>query len=289
MPASRATRYIAALATPARFDFSLAGADGGPLCGEVRTAGGARSTIVLCHGFKGFKDWGFFPIAVDRLARAGFGIVSFNFSGSGVGRGGQAFNEPERFRHNTYSREVRDLDVVLAELERGTLGVSATTIGLLGHSMGGGVAVLQAARDKRVRALVTWAATARFGRLWHADQIAEWRRTGTLEIVNQRTGERLPLATDMLDDLEQNAAHLDVLAAAGAIHVPWLIIHGSEDEAVPASDAQDLAARAPGARLLLIEGALHTFGITHPWRGSTPEFDRVLEASVDWFSRTLIP
>jgi pimeloyl-ACP methyl ester carboxylesterase len=288
MPASRATRYIAALATPTRFDFSLAGADGGPLCGEVRTADGARPTIVLCHGFKGFKDWGFFPITIDRLARAGFAVVSFNFSGSGVGPGGQIFNEPERFRHNTYSREIRDLDVVLAELERGALGVRPTTIGLLGHSMGGGVAVLQAGRDNRVRSLVTWAATARFGRLWNADQIAEWRRTGTLEIVNQRTGEGLPLSTDILDDLEQNAARLNVLTAAGAIHAPWLIIHGSGDESVPASDARDLAARAPDARLLLIEGALHTFGITHPWSGSTPGFDRVLEASVDWFSRTLI-
>jgi pimeloyl-ACP methyl ester carboxylesterase len=222
------------------------------------------------------------------LARAGFAVVSFNFSGSGVGAGGQAFDEPERFRHNTYSREVRDLEAVLTELMRGTLGAQPTTIGLLGHSMGGGVAVLQAGRDDRVRALVTWAATARFGRLWRADQVAEWRRTGTLDVVNQRTGDRLPLATDILDDLERNATRLDVLAAAGAVHVPWLIIHGSADESVPASDAQDLAARAPDARLLLIEGAPHTFGIMHPWSGSTPEFDRVLEASVDWFSRNLI-
>jgi pimeloyl-ACP methyl ester carboxylesterase len=97
----------------------------------------------------------------------------------------------------------------------------------------------------------------------------------------------LPLSTDILDDLDRNGRRLDVLAAAGAIHIPWLIIHGSGDESVPASDAKDLAARAPDARLVLIAGALHTFGIKHPWSGSTTEFDRVLEASVDWFSRNL--
>ena len=41
------------------------------------------------HGFKGFKDWGFFPHLADRLARAGLVAVSFNFSGSGVGPDGE--------------------------------------------------------------------------------------------------------------------------------------------------------------------------------------------------------
>ena len=44
-------------------------------------------------------------------------------------------------------------------LAGGELGVAPpTTVGLVGHSRGGGVAVLQAARDPRVQALVTWAA-----------------------------------------------------------------------------------------------------------------------------------
>ena len=29
-----------------------------------------RTAIVVAHGFKGFKDWGFFPLLSDRLARA---------------------------------------------------------------------------------------------------------------------------------------------------------------------------------------------------------------------------
>ncbi|MGE5145049.1 MAG: alpha/beta hydrolase family protein, partial [Acidobacteriota bacterium] len=117
----------------------------------------------------------------------------------------------------------------------------------------------------------------------------EWRRTGTIEIVNQRTGERLPLATDILEDMERNADRLNVLDAAATIRAPWLVVHGAADESVPASDATDLADRAPQSRLLMIEDAGHTFGIKHPWNGSTTQFDRVLEASVDWFSRHLVP
>ena len=276
------------MATPTRRPFSLTGADGGPLRGEIRSAGGPRPAVVICHGFKGFKDWGYFPVTADRFAQAGFAAVSFNFSGSGVGEPGDRFNEPERFRHNTYSNELVDLGIVVAALRRGSLGDPPTSVGILGHSMGGGVAVLETASEPCITALVTWAATARFGRLWRSDQIPEWRRTGTLEIVNQRTGERLPLATDILDDLEGNRSRLDPLGCAALIRVPWLVVHGAADESVPATDAEELAARAPGSRLLLVENIGHTFGIKHPWSGSTPQFDRVLEASVDWFSRHLV-
>jgi len=276
------------LATPTRRPFSLTGADGGPLRGEIRSAGGPRPAVVICHGFKGFKDWGYFPVTADRFAQAGFAAVSFNFSGSGVGEPGDRFNEPERFRHNTYSNELVDLGIVVAALRRGSLGDPPTSVGILGHSMGGGVAVLETASEPCITALVTWAATARFGRLWRSDQIPEWRRTGTLEIVNQRTGERLPLATDILDDLEGNRSRLDPLGCAALIRVPWLVVHGAADESVPATDAEELAARAPGSRLLLVENIGHTFGIKHPWSGSTPQFDRVLEESVDWFSRHIV-
>jgi len=276
------------LATPSRRSFSLTGADDGPLRGDIRSGGGTRPAVIICHGFKGFKDWGFFPATADRLAQAGFAAVSFNFSGSGVGAGGDSFDEPERFRRATYSNALRDMGAVVTELRRGGLGVQPSVIGVLGHSMGGGIAVLQTAVDPLIGALVTWSATARFGRLWRKDQVPEWRRTGTLEIVNRRTGERLPLATDILDDWERNRDRLDVLGAAASIRAPWLVVHGADDESVPVSDARDLAGRAPQSRLVSIDNAGHTFGIKHPWSGSTPQFDEVLDATVDWFSRYLV-
>lgn len=268
--------------------FQLTGADGGPLRGDVCRSKDARPAVVICHGFKGFKDWGFYPTVTDRLARAGFAVVSFNYSGSGVGEDGLTFSEPERFGHGTYANHLRDLDVVLHALRAGGFGPSPTSLGLLGHSMGGGIAVLRAAADPAVKVLVTWAATARFGRLWRSDQVEEWRRTGKLDVTNQRTGQILPLYTDMLKDWENNRAALDVPAAAGRVRVPWLIVHGAGDESVPPSDAQDLLARAPTARTLIVEGTGHTFGIAHPWAGSTAAFDRVLDATVEWLTRYLV-
>src|SRR5262245_51833982 len=238
------------MATPRRRAFRLAGADGGPLRGDIRTAGDDRPVVVMCHGFKGFKDWGFFPVIADHLARAGFSAVSFNFSGSGLGEDGERFSERERFGRATYSGCLRDLALVLDAVSDGALGLRSAATGVMGHSMGGGVAVLQTARDPRISALVTWAATARFGRLWRPDQVPEWRRTGILDVVNQRTGEILPLYTDILDDLERNAAVLDVGRAAAEVRAPWLIAHGATDEAVPLDDARALHSANPRSEVL---------------------------------------
>ncbi len=275
------------MATPTLRAFTLTGADGGPLRGDIRTAGHDRPAVVICHGFKGFKSWGYFPVIADRLARAGCTAVAFNFSGSGVGET-ETFSEPERFAHVTYSGEVSDLARVLEAVAGGSLGLQPPAVGVLGHSMGGGIAVLQAARDSRIGALVTWAATARFGRLWRPEQVPDWRRTGTLDVLNQRTGEILKLATDMLDDLERNALSLDVDRAARAIRVPWLIAHGTADESVPVDDARSLHAANPGSELLLLDDAGHTFGIAHPWSGSNKAFDRLSQSTVAWFARHLL-
>ena len=179
--------YFRALATPTRTSFRLTGADGGPLRGDVRTAAPARPAIVLCHGFQGFKDWGFFPPLAERLARAGYTAVSFNYSGSGIGEDGESFSEPERFGHNTYSRMHEDLRIVLNELRSGEMRLVPSAIGLLGHSLGGGIALLQTAADPGVRALVTWAGVSRFGRML-APLADEAKRTGRVTVANRRTG-----------------------------------------------------------------------------------------------------
>lgn len=256
---------------------------------DVRAAGRetARPAVVVVHGFKGFKDWGLWPPFAERLARAGFSAVTLNLSGSGVDDSGE-FVYPERFGHNTFSAELQDLRRVVDALTAGELGVTRpTTLGLLGHSRGGGMSVLVTAADPRVRALVTWAAISAVER-WPAAQRASWRAAGVSEVKNVRTGQVLPQYTDVLDDIEQNADALDIEAAAGRVAVPWLIVHGTVDEAVALREGERLAAAAPpGARFLPIEGAGHTFGAAHPWRGATPELERTMDATIAFFSTEL--
>jgi uncharacterized protein len=277
------------MATPALTKHALPGALGQILI-DVRSAGRntSRPAVLVVHGFKGFKDWGMFPHLAERLARAGFSAVTFNLSGSGVDDGGE-FSLPDRFGHNTFSAELQDLQRVLDALLSGALGVPVpSTLALVGHSRGGGIAVLQTARDSRIRALVTWAAISRVER-WPEDQRSAWRARGHSEIQNARTGQILPLYTDVLDDIEQNAETLDIEAAAARIRVPWLIIHGTEDESVGFTEAETLkaASRRKKTQLLAIERGGHTFGATHPWHSPTAELDLVFDATLDWLAANL--
>jgi dienelactone hydrolase len=255
----------------------------GEILVDVRSGGrgSPRPAVIVLHGFKGFKDWGMFPPLAERLARAGFTAVTLNLSGSGVDDAGD-FSLPERFAHDTFTAELTDLGRVADALALGALGVSPpSSLGLVGHSRGGGIAVLQAARDPRVRALVTWSAISTVDR-WPAPERAEWRAAGVKEIRNARTGQVLPLYPDVLDDIECNRAALDIAAAASRIRVPWLIVHGTVDESVPLAEGERLAATAPAgsSRFLPIENAGHTFGAAHPWNGGTAELERVFEATI---------
>ncbi|MBK8003340.1 MAG: hypothetical protein IPK12_05170 [Gemmatimonadetes bacterium] len=136
-----------------------------------------------------------------------------------------------------------------------------------------------------MHALVTWAAISTVDR-WPG-RAAAWRAAGRLDIVNSRTGEVLPLYPDVLDDVEQNAAGLDILAAAQRVSIPWLILHGTTDAAVAVSEAHALAASAHQGRLILLEGAGHTFGAVHPFAGVTPDLAVAFDETVKWFGRHL--
>ena len=274
--------------------FQLDGADGGPLRGEVRTAGSGEGqpAVVICHGFKGFKGWGFFPKLAERLARAGITAVSFNFSGSGVGPDGENFTERERFSRSTYSGDLEDLATVTDALLRGDLiaGLPAlSTYGLFGHSRGGGTAILHAAGNGVVSALVTWAAIARVFR-WDEEVVERWRAAGKQDVVNARTGEVLSLSTDMLDDIIARRDALDILGAATRVRADWLIIHGADDESVAVAEAQELcnAANPETAKLEIIEGGTHTLGAVHPWAGYVAALEEAMEATVGWFAGRLV-
>jgi dienelactone hydrolase len=266
----------------------------GEILVDVRAGGRAspRPAVVIVHGFKGFKDWGMFPPLAERLARAGYTAVAYNASGSGVDDSGE-FVWPERFGRNTFSAELADLGTVVDVLARGELGVPApSALGLVGHSRGGGMAILQTARDLRVRALVTWAAISHVTRWSDPTELAGWRERGRLDVVNARTAQVLPLYLSVLEDVEANrSGSLDIEAAARAVRVPWLLIHGGADTSVSPEEADRLVAAADSGvlRSLRLGGAGHTFGAVHPWKGSTEELDTVFSETVAWFTRLQPP
>jgi len=265
--------------------------DGQPtIRGESRVLAGTTPTsaVVICHGFKGFKSWGFFPPLARAIAQQGHAAVSFDFSHNGVGADGVDFSALDLFARQTHTRNVDEIELVIdALVDCKLLPRCPRSIGLFGHSRGGGEAILAASEDPRVDALVTWAAIAAVER-WTDEQVDAWQRGETVFIPNARTGQQMPVSPEVWHDVKANQDRLDIVRGAEMLRVPWLIVHGEQDESVSPTHARVLfdAARET-TDLLLIEDAGHTFGAQHPFTDTTPELQAATEATLEWFDEHL--
>lgn len=211
--------------------------------------------VVLGHGLTGNKDRPLLVALADGLAAHGWPCLRISYSGNGASEG--------RFVDSCVSKGVDDLISVLDTVPAGT------RIAYAGHSMGGAVGVLAAASDPRIRVLVSLAG------MTHTAGFAE-REFGQ---VVPGAGcmwdeEEFPLSRGFLEDLRGID---NTLGAAATITQPWLLVHGSADDLVPAQDSTDAFAAARGPKdLLCLEGAGHAFDATtypaiiasmHRWLG----------------------
>lgn len=256
--------------------------------GEDKT--GVVPCIIVIHGFKGFKDWGFFPHTGKHLADKGFFVITFNFSHNGVGRDSLDFNEPGKFADNSVSKQLNEVNLLIESYYSGFFGeVKNKNLGLLGHSLGGGIAVLTGASNPDVKAVTGWNAASTFDR-FSSRQKKEWEENGFTEVTNSRTGQVLRINSGYLKDLEENGSdRLNVIKAAGNLNGRLLLIQAKEDLAVNPKEAEKIKESAGSKleELVWIKSAGHTFNIVHPFDGSNEMFDEVLYSTYKFFEKQL--
>ncbi len=260
-----------------KIDFIIEGKHARPMLADVRFEknGVKKPVIVFCHGFKGFKDFGCFNLIADFFAENGFVFIKFNFSHNGTTPDYPFdFVDLEAFATNTFSIELDDLGAVLDEvagLKNNLLKAEADidNIILTGHSRGGGIAILKAFEDKRVKSLITWASVNEFGKFWSEEIMEKWKREGIRYELNGRTKQMMPMYYSLYEDLEQNYARLNIPLAVKNLEIPFLIVHGEKDETVKVESAWQIKSWNPSAKLEIIPGTNHTFDGKHPWEQET--------------------
>ncbi len=247
--------------------------------------------IVLVHGFKGFKDWGFAPYLGDYFANRGFFVITFNFSHNGVGENKFEFTELEKFAKNTFTREIVELeDVVNAYQDNVFSNVKNPKIGLLGHSRGGAIALLTASKFPSVKAVATWGSVSTLDR-YSERQKESWRKKGYFSVMNMRTKQEMRLNVSLLDDLEANKNNsLNIEKKVGELNKPLLICHGTEDLAVKLDEAKSIYdwSNKGNAELKIFERTGHTFGCVHPFTGTNEVFDKLLNTTNNFFQKNIV-
>jgi len=247
--------------------------------------------IIICHSFMAFKNWGFFPYLASQLALNGYVSVIFNFSLNGVSGDGNRITDFERFSRNTFSRELEDIaaivDACTSESLIKTVG-NIDRIALMGHSRGGGIAIVHAASDSRIKALATYSSISTFDR-WREHQKNDWRTNGFLPLSRDTAASPLRLGRELLRDYEEHSERLNILQAASQITCPWLIVHGKADVTVSSKEAEALFAASKNGigELELVEHAGHLFNAASPGEDGYKNLNHVIEKTIQFFKRTL--
>lgn len=253
--------------------------------------------VVFCHGYKGFKDWGCWNLVADYFASRGMMFLKFNFSLNGTTPDNPLeFGDLDAFARNTYSREVADLQAVLNFVSQNKslrdYGFNDKDLFLIGHSRGGGIAILGSGFGK-LKKLITWASVSDFeSRFPEGTELENWKNNGVWEVYNTRTAQIMPHNYTFFEDFQANMENLDIAGRLPRIDIPFLIVHAEDDEAVDVEEAFALNALAPSAQLLLLETGGHTFGAAHPWTAAAlPEpLQEVCDASLSFlFGDTHLP
>lgn len=246
--------------------------------------------IIICHGFKGFKDWSFFPYMAEQLASHGFFAIRFNFSHNGVGEAGTTFDELDKFAVNTYSREQADLVTLLNHMVSRKLPFSdqfdLKKIGMIGHSRGGANSIIFAAEHPEIRAVVTWNGVSHVD--FFTDELKqEIRENGVGYIINARTKEKMPLKNNVFEDIEQNKERFDVLDLLKRMTTPVHIIQGDADSQWLVNGAKKMKESASIHSLAIVSGGDHTFNAVHPLEEPPVQLEEALQESIQFLQERL--
>ena len=213
----------------------------------------ADALVILAHGVTGNKDRPHLIAIAVGLAARGWPCLRISFSGNGGAEG--------RFQDSCITKEIGDLQAVLDAVP------DTAQVAYIGHSMGGAVGVLTAARDLRIRALVSLAGMTRT-----ADFVKREFGDVTPGEGFMWEDENCPLSWTFVDDLRLIG---DTLSAAEAVTQPWLFIHGDADDVVPIQDSRDAFDAATCEKdFLALAGAGHSF--------DEASYPQLVEAVDEW-------
>ena len=226
---------------------------------------------------------------VEReFVKSDFGFLKFNMShNGGTVENPIDFPDLDAFGLNDYTKELYDLNKItnIAEkfLKESSLKIP---IYLIGHSRGGGVSILHAQKDSRIKKLVSWAAISDIeSRFPTGDELEDWQYGGVRFVKNGRTNQMMPHFYSFYENFIANKDNLNIEFACEHLKIPFLPIHGDMDLAVSISEGIQIATWTK-VDLRIIKGAEHTFQTKHPWETRTLPYDmnKVVQESIFFFN-----
>ena len=208
----------------------------------IAAGAGPHPTVILLHGFPGNERN--LDLA-QAIRRAGWNVLYFNYRGS--------WGSPGDF---SFTHCIEDAQSAIAYLRDGTkaakLRSDPNTIVLVGHSMGGFVALQAGALDPDIRAIVTISAAdlgASRAKAVRSDQQDLFAKGLAAGLAAEGMGPLAGVSAEMLaSEVLANAAKWNFVERAPKFASRPLLVITSDDGLTPPNDAFVDAARKSGNR-----------------------------------------
>lgn len=246
-----------------------------------------KPIVIVVHGFKSFRRWGFNPFLLQKFNEAGFNSLAFDFSRNGIADEEKMLYDVDIFRKNTVGVCIDDLNSILDHLpiNEELAEYWNGDIYLCGHSMGGAISILCSQNRAEVKKISLWGAISKWDRNTRR-QKNEWKEKGFMEFKENSTGQMLYLDYSYLEYKEVNKEKIDIRENLRNLDIPIQVIHGEQDFTVPAKEGEILFKKAknPKSELHIISKTGHTFGIRHPMKESNKGLEEAVNFTVNYFS-----
>jgi uncharacterized protein len=186
-----------------------------------KPAAQSRGGVIFCHGFFSGKDAYKIVNMADDIVKAGFELLTFDFSF--VGESGGDFKE------FSILQEVEDLRSAVNYFQTRNIGA----INLIGSSMGGTVSLLFASENLEVIKSLTLIATPikmseLLNKINPALDISSISEDGMTYIEGVPVNNKFFIETSSIDTIK----------SVRTIRIPTLVIHGKKDAVVDFSNAK---------------------------------------------------
>ena len=272
-------------------DWDIEGTTEFPIRGTTHLPeGDPRATVVIVHGYLGYKEYGMFPWLAETLCEAGHVVHRVNLSHSGMDHGDGPF-DVRAVEADTWTRGVEDVRQLLRAISRGRLAGQGRGVVLVGHSRGGSTCLLAVGRHDRDEDFEAVAGVIAMSAPCSLDRMSEEAKQRLLadepvEMASSRTGQSLPIGRAWLQEQLDDPEGHHLLGKVSLISRPIGLIHGSEDPTVDPSDAVTLAQANPSkCKVQLIEGGDHVFNTPNPFSidgEPSPQLSEVRDAITEW-------
>ena len=247
--------------------------------------------VLLLHGFRAFSSWGFFPYIASKFAENNFIAGCLDFSLNTLSNKEKQWFDMNKFRKNTVTQMITEAKMLVEKLNDFDEIKNKWNgeIYLLGHSLGGALAIAVADKvnnkNKIIKKIATICSISDID-IYNIKQKEKWEELGYKEFLDGNTGQNIILDVSFLRDRLTYTGEKSLGAMISRLDIPTYFIHTEADATVSPKSLEIISSSFTNKKLLkteLVPKANHSLNCEHPFRETNPALEHIIDNIIQFY------